>query len=262
MNTPEKHSAEDTISVANWNLQIFGDSKANNTALMNLYAEKISHYDIIFLQELRDKDGSSFTTLCSMLPDYSCNVSSRAGRSSSKEQYGVIYLKKFNVTLIDYNPDVLDRWERSPIRIDIYYKNYSLSIYNIHTKPDNVSLELTNLEHLVDSEMSKRNIIILGDLNADCYYYDVYSASEFKDWKWLIENAADTTSGDSNCAYDRIIMNDDVHNEYLQSGIDTNDIDEKVSDHYLVWVLLRDADYQKDKTFKAFLSDLFNERHE
>lgn len=262
-NNQDDYTVEETLSIANWNLQIFGDAKANNTQLMNLYAEKISHYNIVFLQEIRDKDGSSFITLCSMLPEYNCLISSRAGRSSSKEQYGVIYLKKFNVTLKDYNPDIMDRWERFPIRADIYYKNYSLSIYNIHTKPDNVSLEIKNLESLIDSENTQdnirnmRNTIILGDLNADCYYYNPYSRNEFLDWRWIIGNDADTTSGNSNCAYDRIIMNNDAYNEYIQSGIDTTNIDEKVSDHYLIWTLIRDNDYQKDKTFKAFLSSIF-----
>ena len=251
-----------TISIANWNLQIFGDSKANNTELMNLYAEKISKYDIIFLQEIRDKDGSSFVSLCSMLPDYDCIVSSRAGRSSSKEQYGIVYLKKFDINLVDYNPDSADRWERPPVRVDFQYNNYSFIVYNIHTKPDDVSSELHNLDSLVgsssDSGTAEQNIIVLGDLNADCNYYNPYSSTDFVDWNWVIGNDADTTSGNSDCAYDRIILNQDAYNEFIVTGIDFSGIDSKVSDHYLVWALLRDYDYQKDKTFKAYLNSMFN----
>ena len=248
----------ETISIANWNLKIFGDSKANNTELMEVYASKVSKYDIIFLQEIRDKDGSSFARLCNMLPDYDCEISSRAGRSSSKEQYGIIYLKKFNITMIDYNPDGLDRWERPPVRADFIFRNYSFTTYNIHTKPDDVDSELKNLETLIDSQNNKRNIVVLGDLNADCNYYNPYSSSDFADWKWLINNDVDTTSGNSNCAYDRIIINSDAYNEFINIGIDYSDINEKVSDHYLIWTLIRDHDYQKDKTFKAYIDSIFN----
>lgn len=243
----------ETISIANWNLQIFGDMKANNTELMDLYSSKVSKYDIVFLQEIRDKDGSSFKELCAKIPDYNCAISSRAGRSSSKEQYGIVYLKKFNMTIMEYNPDVLDRWERPPIRVDFIFKNYSFTAYNIHTKPDDVHSELKNLETLIDSQNNNRNIVVIGDLNADCNYYDRYSSSDFVDWIWIISNDADTTSGNSKCAYDRIIMNPDAYNEFIVSGIDFSDITEKVSDHYLVWALLRGYEYQKDKTFKAYV---------
>lgn len=252
----DKYDPVRTISIANWNLQIFGDKKANDTELMNLYAGKISKYDIIFLQEIRDKDANSFYALCSMIPDYDCKISSRAGRSSSKEQYGIVYLKKFNADMIDFNPDSYDRWERPPVRVDFFYGNYSFTAYNIHTKPDNVSTELNTLESLINSEANKNNAIVLGDLNADCNYFNPYDSYSFNAWKWVIDDDADTTSGNSACAYDRIIMNDDAYNEFIRSGIDKENIDTKVSDHYLVYVLIRDHDYKKDKTFKAYLSSI------
>jgi len=254
----DSYDLDKTISIANWNLQIFGDKKANDSMLMNSYAEKVSKYDIVFLQEIRDKDSSSFFALCNMLPDHDCQISGRAGRSSSKEQYGVVYLKKFNSNIIDYNPDGLDRWERPPLRVDFSFKNYSFTVYNIHTKPDNVSIEMKNLESLINSENNQGNLVVLGDLNADCYYYNPYSLSDFNGWKWIIGNDQDTTSGNSDCAYDRIIMNNNAYNEFIRVGIDSENIDTKISDHYLIWMLIRDHDYQKDKTFKAYLSSVFS----
>jgi len=98
------YNINDTFVIGNWNLEIFGDKKASDPSLMNEYSDVINHYDIIFLQEIRDQDASSFIKLCGMLPDYECNISSRAGRSSSKEQYGIVYLKKFTLNrIIDYN---------------------------------------------------------------------------------------------------------------------------------------------------------------
>ena len=86
------YNVNETFTVANWNLQIFGEKKANNTELMNIYASTISKFDIVFIQEIRDKSNTSFWKLCGMLPDYNCILSTREGRTSSKEQYGVIYL--------------------------------------------------------------------------------------------------------------------------------------------------------------------------
>lgn len=251
----QDYLVNETFTIANWNLQVFGDKKANDTALLDYYAEKISHYDIIFVQEIRDKDGSAFDELCNRLPDHECFLSSRAGRSSSKEQYGILYLDKFDLEVIDYNPDPLDRWERPPIRVTISFNNYSIVAYNLHTKPDEATKEIYFLEDLVENEGFDRNVIVLGDLNADCNYYDEYSEDAFsrlQGWYWIIKNSDDTTSGNSDCAYDRIILNDDANKEYLSYGIEQTEY----SDHYLVWVRLRDNDYQKDKTFKAYVQYL------
>jgi endonuclease/exonuclease/phosphatase family metal-dependent hydrolase len=229
----KQKNAENILFIANWNLQIFGDKKAENSTLMELYAGTISKYDIIFLQELRDADNNSFKTLCNMLPEYNCLISSRAGRSSSKEQYGVIYLDRFNVSLIDYNPDVQDRWERPPIKVILTFKNYSVSIYNTHIKPNETTKELKNLETMImEEKTSSENIIILGDLNADC---DYMPEPVFKDWKWIIKDNDDTTATGSNCAYDRIIMNANAYREYYSYGIYKN-TSKEASDHYLIWV--------------------------
>ena len=80
-----------TISIANWNLQVFGPTKASKTELLQIYADKIDNFDIIFVQEIRDASQTAFPKLCALLPDYNCLNSSWAGRTSSKEQVGIIY---------------------------------------------------------------------------------------------------------------------------------------------------------------------------
>lgn len=213
-----------TLKIANWNLQIFGDSKVD---LIPTYAEKIKAYDIIFIQEIRDIDGSSFNLLCNSLPEYNCQVSSRAGRTSSKEQYGIIYKKGISLTIIDYNPDSQDRWERPPIVVNL--SSYMLTLVNIHIKPDDVQKELEYLEEIV----GENNTIILGDLNADCDYYNPLLGTEFDSWNWIISDIADTTVGATNCAYDRIIVSKNIN--IKNYGIYTN-VTAEESDHYLVWV--------------------------
>jgi len=229
----ENPPPEKTAKIANWNLQIFGQAKAENQNLMQLYALTIKNYDIVFIQEIRDKDGEAFEELCGMLEGYNCKVSSRAGRSSSKEQYGVIYNNTIQIKESkDFNPDEEDRWERPPIKITFNIEGYELTTYNLHAKPSDVPAELDYLEKLIED---KNNIIILGDLNADCTYYDNSAQDDFDSWHWVIKDNEDTTVGKSDCAYDRIIFNDNAYEEYYQHGIYTQAINQEVSDHYLVW---------------------------
>ncbi|MDP2628743.1 MAG: hypothetical protein Q8P15_02510 [Nanoarchaeota archaeon] len=226
-----------SIKIANWNLEVFGEDKSENIELMNVYVDKIEKYDIIFVQEIRDKSESSFTKLCSELQGYSCKISSRAGRTSFKEQYGVIYKKEIDlIYLKDYNPDSKDRWERPPIEVSFKVGDYSLTIYNIHVKPDDVQNELSNLENVVSDY---GNVIILGDLNADCSYYNNKNEKEFENWNWIVKDSDDTAVSSNNCAYDRIILNDDAKKEYKGYGIDKKEITKEVSNHYLVWVRIK-----------------------
>ncbi len=223
----------DSIKIANWNLQIFGQSKASDNNLMNFYKEKIDNYDIIFIQEIRDAEGTAFESLCVLLKEYDCNISSRTGRTSSKEQYGIIYKKGIKLEeLKDYNPSPENQWERPPIKAEFDINGYYLIAYNIHTKPSDVPNELSALEAIIDVN---GNIVILGDLNADCDYYNNEKETHFEEWKWLIKDNEDTTTGNTNCAYDRIIINKEAEEEFISYGIDNQGINKEISDHYLVW---------------------------
>lgn len=249
-NTPQVNNIQknyERIKIANWNMQIFGESKANNAALMNSYVEKIKNYDIIFLQEIRDSSGVSSRTLCNMLLDYNCKISSRAGSTSSKEQYLIVYKKDINLFYFeDYNLlNYTDQFERPPIEamFSINYTNiinytdsqvssFNLTIWNIHIKPDNVKQELTNLQSVITYEPYT---IILGDLNADCTYYNPENETIFRGWQWMIKDDQDTTVSNTNCAYDRILIDNELFLRVANSGIDT-DVTKEQSDHYIVWV--------------------------
>jgi deoxyribonuclease-1-like protein len=223
-----------SLTIINWNIQTFGVTKWNKTTVRNKIIEVVPKADIIFIQEIRDKNGESFESLCQNLSDnFNCNISSRAGRSSSKEQYGILYQKNISlVSLEDFNPDKDDRWERPPIKATFSYQNYSFSAYNVHIKPDDVKAELEFLERVVDNQ---GNVVLLGDFNADCSYFDTDDNELFSSWNWIITNSDDTTVAKSSCAYDRILLNQDMNEEFLSYGI-YEDIAKETSDHYPVWV--------------------------
>jgi len=217
----------ETLTVANWNLQIFGESKASNAPLMEIYPDVLDDFDIAIVQEIRDSTGDAFRELCSLMPTHQCLVSERAGRSTSKEQYGVIYNSE--VEVLDTTDLWLqnDKWERPPLIVEFKAGDWIFSLVTIHTKPDDVSSEMTYLEGL--TTQIGGDVIVLGDLNADCRYYDT-PPSHFTNWNWIIPDSADTTTSATDCAYDRIITNFD---QLL--GYDVDCYGTHASDHCLVW---------------------------
>ncbi len=226
---------EKGIKIANWNLEIYGVTKASKEDLLNSYASKIDDYDIVFVQEIRDISDTAFDKLCAKLENYSCETSSRAGRTSSKEQYGIITKKGIKANyMIDYNPDQLDRWERPPIEVSFDMGSYNLTVFNIHIKPEDVKNELDHLDDVVKNEGYK---MIIGDFNADCTYY-LRNGQEFSDFTWVVKDNEDTTVTNTDCAYDRIILTDKAETKLLRYGIDKN-VTKEQSDHYLVWAEMR-----------------------
>ncbi len=229
------------VKIASWNLQIFGRKKADNPELIDFYSKVLGKYDVVFVEEIRDKTGYAFEKLCSKMKSkkYNCFISSRAGRSSSKEQYGVFYKENIHILEIkDYNPDKLDRWERPPLKILFEANGYVFEVYVIHTKPEEAEKETKALEKEVKKEDKNINIIILGDFNLDCKYYNEDKNNLFQNWKWAINNSQDTTSTDTNCTYDRIILNKEAEEEFYDSGVFKQNINPEISDHYLVWAEL------------------------
>jgi len=52
-------------------------------------------------------------------------------------------------------------------------------------------------------------------------------------WHWVMSNDVDTTVAVSDNTYDRIIINDEVENNYISFGV-MGDVFSGQSDHYLV----------------------------
>lgn len=238
-----------TFTIASFNVQIFGVSKANNNYVVEALGDIIEDYDIIAFQEIRDKSEASFPQLMFReLNSYDYLVSDRLGRSTSKEQAAFIYdSSKFrNVEAVVY-PDVNDVFEREPYIGYFQYGGFSFVIIQIHVKPTDAQEEIKHLEDVVEwakQHYNDNDVFIIGDLNADCAYYK--EGTELKDYYWIIPDSADTTVGKNVCAYDRIITNNDYSHmikdwgvdRYSNDGIDDEDLISAISDHYPVYVKL------------------------
>ena len=93
----------DTIGIGSFNIEIFGQSKARKKEVMSILANILSRYDIVAIQEIRDKSMSALPKLIEQLDEVSGKefdyvISPRLGRSNSKEQYAFIY----NTATLEY----------------------------------------------------------------------------------------------------------------------------------------------------------------
>jgi len=243
------NSNNNTLRVASFNLQIFGETKATKSDVMAIYTEIMSRYDIIAVQEIRDTQSNAINQLVASLPGYKYVIGPRLGSTSSKEQYAYIYNPE-RVSLIDsYTAtDVGQVFERPPFVAKFEVNNFTMIFIDSHTKPDNAAQEIKNLDMAVQEAEQKfandSNFMLMGDLNADCNYYNhLLAANDLSNMIWEIPDSADTTAKTTDCAYDRFIATADFAKYIRSSGVDrydtlfglTNDQAISVSDHYPIY---------------------------
>ena len=218
---PTTTDSNGTIKVAAFNLQIFGTTKAGKPEVMEVLSKIIRKYDVIAVQEIRDSSQASLPMLRDAVnsmgsPQYEYVVSERLGRTTSKEQYAYIY----NTQTIQQigspytYPDSNDLFQREPYVSEFKAKNgnFDFVLITIHTDPDTATQEINDMPEVVEDAKSKYqgegDFIVMGDLNADCSYFNENSQSPLRraDYYWVINNSLDTTTKSTDCTYDRIII--------------------------------------------------------
>jgi PKD repeat protein len=223
------------VSIACWNLQVFGPTKGSNDTLLTYYADKLDDHDIFIIQEIRDISGVAITNLAAKLPGYDYIISERAGTTSSKEQYAVFYNTRSTlVSQHDYQPTHQHEFERPPLEVTFTVDNWTFTLFTIHVKPSNVAAELTNLENITGNPGT--DTFVIGDLNADGSYYDEDNIVHYTTWDWVITNDMDTTVAASDNTYDRIIINEHCDNNFMHAGV-MDEVTADQSDHYLVYAV-------------------------
>lgn len=250
-----------SLLIGSFNIQIFGESKMSKPIVVGNIISILSRYDIILIQEIRDKKGEAIIKLLHYLNQstgnsYSMVISERLGNSSSKEQYAFFY-KKDNVKLKNtyQYKDLLDDFEREPYSVSFESNNKDFVIIGIHVQPSKAFDEISKLDDViidVSNHFLDDEVILMGDFNADCTYLNENNLATLDLFKnkneflWLIGNEIDTTVSNTNCAYDRIIVTNEL--EKRVSNAHVYRFDEKlnlnkeqslkVSDHYPVEFLL------------------------
>jgi endonuclease/exonuclease/phosphatase family metal-dependent hydrolase len=258
-----------TIRIANFNIQVFGESKRSDAKVMGVLAKTARNFDILAIQELRDDTESTlpaYLERINALPGarYSAVSSPRLGRTSSKENYAFIFntdtirlVSGSNFTFEDPPAgSTADLFQREPFIARFQPANgaaFDFALITIHTEPDGTPQELSSLPLALDASRARygneTDFILLGDMNADCSYLSTSEAESLalrnSSFMWAVPDGADTTVKSTDCAYDRIILTGTAKEHYTGAwGIFRFDTEyslnqseaEDVSDHYPVWV--------------------------
>ncbi|XP_054465254.1 deoxyribonuclease I-like 1-like isoform X1 [Anoplopoma fimbria] len=231
-----------SLKICAFNVQSFGESKANNKKVMGILLKILSRCDLCLIQEVRDSKGTAIQALVKDLNSrfdksnsYSYLESKRLGRKTYKEQY--VYIYRNNVLTVKEHyqypkgegegTDETDVFSREPFIVRFHSPTTLVKDFVLigqHTCPRNAMKEIDELYTVFKGIYKKwktDNVMILGDLNAGCSYVTIkgWRAVRLRSdpkFRWLIGDEQDTTVREkSHCAYDRIV----VHGREIISSI-------------------------------------------
>ena len=249
--------------IATFNIKVFGKTKMGKPEVVTQLVDTVLQYDLVAIQEIKDIDETVPHNFLAELNNASGNfwnmsLSVRSGTQaddqSSQEQYAYYYnhtvFREIGESEL-YNDSANDYFQREPYRAQFELLNasgnssgFDFTLFTIHTKPASALAEIDALHEVIQSyqenDSTETDVILLGDLNADCSYATAQELWESPlrqpQYNWLVNDIADTTVSSTDCAYDRIITLDDLNGRLVGSwGIDTSITNTSVSDHYPVW---------------------------
>jgi endonuclease/exonuclease/phosphatase family metal-dependent hydrolase len=269
--TAEKLDRSEVARVATFNIKVFGDTKMSNATVVEELVELFQDYDMVAVQEIKDIDEevpylflnelngvAGQENLTNQTMEWKMVLSERSGMQdddkNSQEQYAYYYRPTVFTSLDNgtlYDDSTNDSFQREPflatfMLLDTNGEETGTDIVfvNIHTKPTLAVEELGALGDVLSWAQTNYSedddYVILGDFNGDCSYasynelVDLSISSE--NYTWLIPDDADTTVGNSRCAYDRIVTSSQLDERLTgQWGIDETVSSGAVSDHKPVW---------------------------
>ncbi|XP_046522314.1 deoxyribonuclease-1-like 2 isoform X2 [Equus quagga] len=210
------------LRIGAFNIQSFGDSKVSDPACGGVIAQILAGYDVALVQEVRDPDLSAVSALMEQINsvsrhEYSFVSSEPLGRDQYKEMYLFVY-RKDAVSVVDtyQYPDPEDAFSREPfvVKFSAPSSAKELVLVPLHAAPHHAVVEIDALYDVyldVIDKWGTDGILFLGDFNADCSYVreEDWAAIRLRSsevFEWLIPDSADTTVGNSDCAYDRIVV--------------------------------------------------------
>uniref|UniRef100_F7GZL3 Deoxyribonuclease n=1 Tax=Callithrix jacchus TaxID=9483 RepID=F7GZL3_CALJA len=209
------------LRIGAFNIQSFGDSKVSDPDCGRIIAKILAGYDLALVQEVRDPDLSAVSALMELINsvsehEYSFVSSQPLGRDQYKEMYLFVY-RKDAVSVVDtyQYPDPEDAFSREPFVVKFSAAGLAreLVLIPLHAAPHQAVAEIDALYDVyldVIDKWGMDDLLFLGDFNADCSYVRAqdWAAIRLRSseiFKWLIPDSADTTVGNSDCAYDRIV---------------------------------------------------------
>lgn len=261
---------DDDITIASFNIQVFGTTKISHPKVKKFLVKTLQRFSVIFVQEIRDASQTAiFELLDSLNADVESNykmvLSSREGRTVSKEQYAYIF-RPDHVQLIDVleYEDKDDWFERPPYGMKMKTKfGQKIMLLGAHLSPSDAVAEIDHLAdvyHEIHHDPwigSSDQFIFMGDFNAGCRYVseskwpDIRLRNETDTFHWLIkDDQVTTTVGGGDCAYDRFVVGNgivpitesqaSVFNYTTEFSLD-EEMSRKISDHYPIFMKIHDT---------------------
>ncbi len=247
----------DSITIASFNIQVFGQSKLNKPRVMDVLAQIVRRFDIVAIQEVRSSRQDVLPRFVDLInadgAQYDFAIGERLGRTSSKEQYAFV----FNTATIEIDRSAMytvgdpdDLLHREPTVASFRTRGpaadeaFTFTLVNIHTDPDEVDMEVDALDDVVQAVRAdgrgEDDIILLGDLNADENSFG--ELGQLADIYWLIAGVPTNTRGTK--TYDNLLFFARATTEFSGRGGVLNFEEEfgltrnealEVSDHFPVW---------------------------
>lgn len=256
---PPPSRGNDTIRVASFNIQVFGEAKLNDAEAMQAIVAILKNFDLVAIQEVRSVSQDILPQLISLLnadgQRYDYALGPRLGRSNSKEQYAFVFdtqtieTDRNQLYTVDDPDDLLHReplvgWFRA--RGPSPEHAFTFSLVTIHTDPDETNQELDVLDDVFfkvreDPRRGEDDVIMLGDFNAKAT-----AMRQLGQIKGLVKvvNGETPTNTLHNAQYDNILFHDAATTEFTGRGgvLDfmrqynlTQQQAQRVSDHMPVW---------------------------
>lgn len=194
---PPTNTAGDSIKVASFNIQVFGEKKISDPRVVEVLVKICRHFDVIAVQEIRSAHENVLPLFVQALNQdgshYQFVIGPHLGRTDSKEQYAFI----FDTDTIEVDPrqvytmdDPEDLLHREPLVANFRVvglpqdQAFTFNLVNIHTDPDEVAKEVDVLDNAFyavrdtvaqdgrgNSLLQEDDVILLGDLNADVKHF-------------------------------------------------------------------------------------------
>ncbi len=251
----------ETISIASFNIQVLGVSKAGDAQVMDILADIVRRYDVVAVQELRAKDQTVIPRFVELInadgARYDSIVGPRLGRTSSKEQYVYLYntarieVDTRSIYTVEDPSDLLHRpplVARFRVRGPPSEEAFTFTLVNIHTDPDETDIELDALADVFTAVQNngsgEDDIILLGDLNVDDRHLG--RLGELPQIGWAVSGVPTNTRGSK--SYDNLVFSRATTTEYTgtwgvldfeqEFGL-TRDRALDVSDHRPVWATFK-----------------------
>lgn len=178
-------------------LNNFGITKANNPDLLEALRSIVTSYDIIVLQGITQ----DITAQTNQIP-----MNNVISDMDNGERMMFFYSHSVEPGRLFYYDG--GGFARRPVAMDFSLENNDIVVVGVSINPYNAEQEIRRLPSVVDwatNNFDTDKVIIVGNMYADCVFFDSFHVVEREGWRWVIGNDR-TTVQDLDCAYDRIIV--------------------------------------------------------